>query len=265
MTGSSLRPKPAASIDGDGELTDAGELTGALAAVRGVEGWLSDGQARVLFERARGLGPGEPIVEIGSYRGRSTIVLARGAADGAHVIAIDSHDGDNRGPRQVQGRIDEGQADHEAFLENLRRAGVQVRVRQVRAPSQQALGLVSGTVGLLYVDGAHQYRAARDDIRHWGARVCEGGTMLVHDGFSSVGVTLALLRVLAAGEDWEYVGRTGSLVEYRRVRARRSDNLRGHLAELPWFARNLAIKLALVTRQRWASRLLGHDGEQWPY
>ncbi|HEY0631318.1 MAG TPA: hypothetical protein VGC98_04635, partial [Thermoleophilaceae bacterium] len=62
----------------------------ALAAVEGVEGWLSDGQARRLYERAAAVPPEGRIVEIGSYRGRSAIVMAN-ALGGASVelVAID--------------------------------------------------------------------------------------------------------------------------------------------------------------------------------
>ena len=191
-----------------------------LAGISGVDGWLTDDQARVLHERVRSLGPGASVVEIGSYQGRSTIVLALAAGAGVSVVAIDSHDGDNRGPRQVCGMWEQGQADYEAFWENLRRAGVAERVDHLRVRSRDALGRVRGPIDLLYVDGAHQYRAARDDIGRWGARVRGGGTMLVHDGFSSIGVTLALLGELALSDGWSYAGRDGLA---GRVPARSGD------------------------------------------
>ena len=74
------------------------------------------------------------------------------------------------------------------------------RVRHVRLPSQGALGEVEGELDLLYVDGAHRYGPARDDLRDWGARVRPGGALLVHDCFSSVGVTLAIGRLFLVGE-----------------------------------------------------------------
>jgi hypothetical protein len=241
----------------------------ALAAADGVEGWLSDGQARRLFERATAVPPGGRIVEIGSYRGRSAIVLATAAAE-AEVVAIDPHAGNDRGPQEIHGSASEGDADHTAFLANLARAGVADRVRHVRLPSRDALGSVEGPVDLLYVDGAHRLAPASDDIRRWGARVRPGGTMLVHDSFSSIGVTLALLRLLAIGGDFVYVGRERSLAEYRRVgaplsSAERLRNAARQLAQLPWFARNVVIKVAIVLRARPVLRLLGHDSLDWPY
>ena len=241
----------------------------ALAAVDGVEGWLSEGQARRLFERAAAVPPAGRIVEIGSYRGRSAIVMARAAA-GAEVVAIDPHAGNDRGPQEIHGSSSEGEADNLAFRENLARAGVTDAVRHVRQPSQDALGAVEGPIDLLYVDGAHRLRPAKDDIARWGARVRPGGSMLVHDSFSSIGVTLALLRLLALGRDFVYVGRERSLAEYRRVGtpltpAERLRNAARQLAQLPWFARNVLIKVAIVLRARPVLRILGHDSLDWPY
>jgi hypothetical protein len=246
--------------------TRAGAFAEALVAAKGVPGWLSDDQARVLFDRARSLSRPSKIVEIGSYRGRSAIVLARAAAPGIEVVAIDPHAGNDRGPQQLRGTGAEGEADHRAFLDNLDRAGVAGAVRHVRQPSQDALVAVDGDVALLYIDGAHRYRPARDDLARWGARVSPGGTMLVHDAFSSIGVTLALARLLFLSGGWRYAGRARSLAEYRREPVhgrRRAANLARQLAQLPWFIRNLAIKLALVARLRPLARLLG-SGE-WPY
>ena len=243
----------------------------ALAAVDGVEGWLSEGQARRLWDRAAGVPPGGRVVEIGSYRGRSAIVLAQAVAGaGVEVVAIDPHAGNDRGPQEIHGTADEGEADNQAFRQNLARAGVEDAVRHVRLPSQDALGSVEGPVDLLYVDGAHRLRPAMDDIARWGARVRPGGRMLVHDSFSSIGVTLALLGLLAFGGDFVYVGRERSLAEYRRVGTRLSPaerlrNAAQQLAQLPWFARNVLIKVALVLRARPLLRLLGHRSSDWPY
>ena len=245
-------------------------LETALAAAEGVEGWLSDGQARRLFERAAAVPPAGRIVEIGSYRGRSAIVLANAAA-GAEVVAIDPHAGNDRGPQEIHGSASEGDADHRAFLANLARAGVADRIRHVRLPSQDALGSVDGPIDLLYVDGAHRLRPAIDDIARWGARVRPGGTMLVHDSFSSIGVTLALLRLLALGGDFVYVARERSLAEYRRVGTplspgERLRNAARQLAQVPWFARNVLIKVAIVLRAPLpVLRLLGHSSRDWPY
>ena len=245
-----------------------GGFEGAWARAFGVEGWLSEDQARLLYDRAAELGPDAVVVEIGSFRGRSTIVLGSAAPAGAEVVAIDPHAGGDRGPREIAPDPARGETDLAAFEANLAAAGLADRVRHVRLPSAAAGGAVDGGIDLLYVDGAHRFGLARSDLVEWGGRVRPGGTMLVHDAFSSVGVTLALQTTVFAGADWRYVGRCRSLAEYRRVHlgARgRLANAGCQAAQLPWFLRNLAVKALIVARLAPLTRLLGHRGSHWPY
>jgi predicted O-methyltransferase YrrM len=243
------------------------DLAPALASVTDVQGWMTDAQARRLWDGARRVAPGGQIVEIGSFRGRSTIILAKAAAATVAVTAIDPHGGGDRGPNEIRPDAGRGDVDHETFHANLRDAGVDERVRHVRRASAEALGEISGEVDLLYIDGAHRYRFAKPDIEQWGARVRPGGSMLIHDAYSAVGVMLAQLRLLFAGGAFRYVGRSGSLVEYRRedldARARVANAL-AQAAALPYFVRNCVVKLALVARLRPLARVLGERGH-WPY
>jgi hypothetical protein len=83
-----------------------------------------------------------------------------------------------------------------------------------------------------------------------------------------VGVTLAILRELTFGFQFRYVGRVGSLTEYRRelvARRIRVRNALRQLAELPWFFRNLVVKVLLIARLRPVARLLGHTSPVVPY
>ena len=160
----------------------------ALELTAGVEGWLTEAQARTLWDAAARVGAGGTIVEIGSFHGRSTIVLALAAGERGRVVAIDPHGGGDRGPQQISPDRARGDLDHAVFRANLERAGVAARVTHVRARSADALDEVRGELDLLYVDGAHRYRPARADIERWGARVRPGGSMLIHDSFSAIGV-----------------------------------------------------------------------------
>lgn len=242
----------------------------ALPRLDGVEGWLSDAQARALWDAARAMRAPGQIVEIGSFRGRSTIVLSSARPDGVTMVAIDPHGGSDRGPNEYEPDPEVGESDFTVFWENLRRAGVADRVRHVREPSQTALGAVQGPIDLLYVDGAHRYQPARDDIERWGNRVPVGGAMLIHDSFNAIGVMLAQLRLLVFSRRWRYEGRRGSLAIYRRQplgAAGATVNALRQLASVPWFVRNLLVKVAVVTRLTPLARLLGHTGEHgpWPY
>lgn len=238
-----------------------------FASIADVQGWMTRDQARRLWDRASVLRPDDTVVEIGSYHGRSAIVLASAAPEGVEIVAIDPHAGNDRGPQQIVGTVDEGQADNDRFNANLERAGVRDRVRHVRHPSQGALEHVEGEVELLYIDGAHRYGPALEDIQRWGDRVARGGTLLIHDSFSSIGVTLALIVHCFFGSRFRYVGRAQSMAEYRREDldlAGRVRNLGRQLLELPWFVRNVIVKGLIVARLKPVARLLGSDGS-WPY
>ena len=240
----------------------------ALARVRDVDGWLSDGQARLLWDAASRVAQTGPIVEIGSYRGRSTTILALASPPDVAIVAIDPHAGNDRGPQQWSGPAEAAEEDHRAFHANLERAGVEHRVCHVRAYSQAALGAVDGGIALLYIDGAHGFRPADADIARWSPRIDPGGSLLIHDAFSAVGVTLALIRRLFFSDTFRYVGRVRSLVQYRREPVRgaaRAANALRQGRELSWFARNLAIKLAITGGRTGLARRLSGGPAEWPY
>ncbi len=225
----------------------------ALAAIDQVDGWLTAAQARRLFDAAARVTPGGRIVEIGSFRGRSTIVLALAADPEVEIVAIDPHAGNDRGPQEIDGFEAEAATDNEVFRANLARAGVAERVRHVRVFSDAAHDEVSGAIDLLFVDGAHRHGPALADLRSWGDRVAGGGALLVHDSFSSIGVTFAVLRAVVFNGGWRYAGRSGSLTEYHREAVRgtaRVANAARQLGELPWFLTNVVRKVLIVLRLR---------------
>jgi predicted O-methyltransferase YrrM len=229
--------------------------------VRGVPGWLRDEQARCLWDAASNVPEGGQIVEIGSYQGRATIVLARAASVDVAVVSVDPHAGSDRHPGEWEGSFEDGRRDHLAFQQHLRSRGVARRVRHICSPSSSAHANVAGEIDLLYVDGSHRYRNALADLRGWGSRVRDGGTMFVHDTYTSVFVTAATYRSIALSSRWRYVGRERSLAEYRREQLHgdaRIVNVVRQLAALPWFARNLAVKALYAVRLGRLAVVFGH-------
>lgn len=216
-----------------------------------IPGWLTREQGAALHEAASSAPADLPVVEIGSHHGRSTVVLAHAAH---RVVAIDPFPADWR----------YGAAGTEAtFRENLVTAGLADRVELRVTTSRDARETWEGTVGLVYVDGKHDYWSARHDLG-WAAFLPPGGWILVHDAFSSLGVTLALLRTALGGHRLRYVDRVGSLARLQAAPSSARDRLRV-LRELPWWGRNLMVKVALRARLLPVARLLGHRGRHDPF
>ena len=237
-------------------------------AVADVEGWMTPGQARRLWTCARVVPAGGQIVEIGSFRGRSLIVLASAAEPGVEIVAIDPHAGNDRGPQEFEGYQDHAALDHDVFNRNLEAAGVADRVRHVRKFSGEALADVPLPIDLLYIDGAHRFRPALDDIRRWSAKIKPGGDLLIHDSFSSIGVTGALVVSLFFGSELRYLGRSESMTHYRRehlTASERARNAARQAAQLPWFVRNVIIKALILVKLGRLTRVFGHDPATWPH
>jgi predicted O-methyltransferase YrrM len=204
-----------------------------------VEGWLTPEQARALYDAAARVPEGQAIVEIGSHRGKSTILLAAALAHGVTMTAVDPFDD----PRWGGGR-----ESLEVFLANLERAGVADRVTLHRGLSRDAAAHWAGPpVGLAWIDGAHDRASVLVDIDGWDAHLAEGGTMLLHDAFSAIGTTQAVLLRLGWTRRYRYVGCVRTLVEFRKeprtVLGAAGDATR-LCGRLGFFSRMVAIKLA---------------------
>lgn len=215
------------------------------------QGWLTRDQALVLHTEGQRVAGGTT-VEIGSHHGRSTIVLA---GSGPRVIAID--------PFPEDWRYGAGDT-LQRFRDNLAAAGLDHRVELHHTTSEATLRTWSGErVHLLYIDGKHDALSCLRDLR-WTRFQQEGDRFLVHDAFSSLGVTLALLWWLLRDRRTRFLGRTGSLALYEVAPSTAADRGRV-IAQLPWFVRNLGIKVLLRLGLHPVARRLGHDDMADPY
>lgn len=150
-----------------------------ISKVRKVEGWLSDGEAHLLFTLARGgFGAGE-IVEIGSYKGKSTICLAAGSKSlkREKVTAIDPHKG------IIPNEIDDGKPTYKEFVRNLDKVSLKDWVRPIVKTSEEAAVNWKKPIRLLFIDGLHDYQHAYQDYSLWEPYVARGGVIVFHDAY----------------------------------------------------------------------------------
>jgi len=131
-----------------------------------VPGWLTDEEGEALYELARACTGIGAIVEIGSFKGKSTICLGLGSKAGASlpIHAIDPH----------QERFPE-------FEANVERAGIAELVRPIPSLSQVAADNFHEPIELLFVDGSHEYDLVLEDFEKWVPKVVDGGWVAFHD------------------------------------------------------------------------------------
>lgn len=221
-----------------------------------IPGWLTEDQARLLFDTARDL-PADPLLlEIGSHQGKSTVVLASAArAQGGTVVAVDPF---------VDGRLFGGPSTRTKFEDNLRAAELGDVVELLPEYSTRARPTWARHIDYLYIDGKHDYWTLSDDLK-WARHLPVGAPILVHDCYSSIGVTLGVLVKVLPSRSIRYERRAGSLALFRVGTPTAADRVR-ILREVPWWLRNVAVKVLLRLRLRSvAARAFGHEGPYDPY
>ena len=137
--------------------------------LRGVPGWLSDEEATALYELAKGCTGRGVIVEIGSFKGRSTICLGLGSQAGRSVpiYAIDPGHGWKR---------------FAEFQANIRRARIEALVTPIAAASADAFpDFPEPAIELLFIDGSHRYDLVDLDFHLWTRKLLDGGMLAMHD------------------------------------------------------------------------------------
>jgi predicted O-methyltransferase YrrM len=137
-------------------------------------GWLSYEEGETLYELARSCTGKGVIVEIGSWRGKSTTCLGLGSKAGkrVRVFAVDRH---------TDGTFPD-------WRRNIEAAGIEDVVTPVKGLSQEVAAGFEEPIELLFVDGAHQYDLVRQDFERWVPKVLEGGVVAMHDTTSFEGV-----------------------------------------------------------------------------
>ncbi len=221
-----------------------------------VPGWLTQAQAELLWETAEELPLGALLVEIGSHQGRSTTMLAAAASGvNGRVVAVDPF---------VDGRLFGGSSTRELFEHNIEKAGLTDSVELLSEYSTRALPGWKRRIDYLYIDGKHDYWTLSDDLK-WSRHMPVGSPVLIHDCFSSIGVTLGILAHVLPSRTLTYERRVGSLALFRVSAPTTADRLR-IVAEIPWWLRNVVIKVLLRLKQRRIAALLfGHRSPYDPY
>ena len=156
----------------------------------GVRGFLPDHEGQQLYEWASQAAPVGPLLEIGSYCGRSTIWLGQAArAHDAVVFALDHHRGSEEHQRgeshHDEALIDPtGQFDSFGeFRRNIAAADLEDTVIPIVASSEVVGPYWQGGLGMVFIDGGHSLDAALTDYRAWAPHVLPGGILAIHDVF----------------------------------------------------------------------------------
>ena len=154
------------------------ELFQVRKIVSGIEGFLTDPEIDFLYTTAKNLEGTGVIVEIGSWKGKSTACLGRGSLAGSRVkiFAVDPH------ANSYVHRDFQEEDTFQEFLSNVKNANAESVVMPVRKTSEEAVrGWEGEKIGFLWIDGDHTYPMVKKDLELWWPHVIDGGVVAFHD------------------------------------------------------------------------------------
>ncbi|MET3988009.1 class I SAM-dependent methyltransferase [Streptomyces sp. PvR034] len=201
-----------------------------LAAFEAAKGFMPVREGLALYEAAaEAASLGLPLLEVGTYCGRSTILLADAAREaGVSAITVDHHRGSEEqqpgweyhDPTVVDPEV--GLMDTlPTFRRTLHAAGLEEHVIAIVGRSPKVAAAWGGPLGLVFIDGGHTDEHATGDYEGWAPHVAPGGTLVIHDVFpdpadGGQAPYRIYLRALESGA-FEEVSVTDSLRVLRRT------------------------------------------------
>ncbi len=194
-----------------------------------IKGFLAEDEAAALYEQALLASTTGPVLEIGSYCGKSTIYLGLACRqNNRSVYALDHH----RGSEEHQlGEFfhdpelydkDAGLMDtFREFRNNIRAAGLDDVVVPVVAGSESASRDWQTPLSMVFIDGGHSLDAALTDYRCWTPHLMRGGVLAIHDVFPDPHeggqAPYAIFNLALQSGLFELIARVNSLGLLRRL------------------------------------------------
>lgn len=199
----------------------------ALAAARAAKGFMPEDEGAALHEAGLDGGTVGPLLEIGSYCGKSAVYLGTAArARGTVLYSVDHHRGseenqagwEHHDPDVVDART--GRMDTLPFFRRtIEAAGLEDAVVAVVGDSPTIGANWATPVGFLFIDGGHADDVAMADYETWAGFVAPGGVLAIHDCFEDPadgGQGPFRVWQRAVAEGFTPVSTTGSLRVLRR-------------------------------------------------
>jgi predicted O-methyltransferase YrrM len=199
-TAASQRSSDAWDLADSSSLWQAGNLSIAhmpgtsMISVNGVRGFLTRGDVSFLCDLAGELPDGGRYLEVGSWLGLSSILIATQLIANrnfdAKVFCVDTWEGspEHQGEEEITERTL-----YDEFRRNVLSAGVGRVISPVRMPSVQAeKHWNQGPLDVVFIDGDHSAKSCLSDIEAWLPRLKSGGRMLGHDAVPGGSVEEAL-------------------------------------------------------------------------
>jgi MMP 1-O-methyltransferase len=154
-------------------------------------GFMPVDEGRALYEAGLAVTVDGPLLEVGSYCGKSAVYLGAAARERGRVLfSVDHHRGSEENqpgwewhePDLVDPAV--GKMDTLPFFRRtVHDAGLEGTVVAVVGDSPRVAANWATPLALLFIDGGHGEVPARSDYERWTPHVLPGGQLVIHDVF----------------------------------------------------------------------------------
>jgi predicted O-methyltransferase YrrM len=193
-----------------------------LQVARAAKGFMPDDEGVALHDAGREAGRLGPLLEIGTYCGKSAVYLGAAAREAGTVLfTVDHHRGSEENQAGWE-HHDRDVVDPETdrmdtlpfFRRTIQSADLEDVVVGVIGQSVAVARAWKTPLGFLFIDGGHAEAVAMGDYAHWSPYVVPGGTLAIHDVFddaSAGGQAPFHVWQRAVSDGFEPISTTGSL------------------------------------------------------
>jgi MMP 1-O-methyltransferase len=162
-----------------------------LTAARAAQGFLPDDEGLALYDAGLEAGASGPLLEVGTYCGKSAVYLGAAArATDTVLFTVDHHRGseENQAGWEFHDRElvdpETGRMDTLPFFRRtIAAAELEEVVVAVVGRSAPVAAAWATPLGLLFIDGGHAFDIALGDYEGWARHVVPGGLLVFHDVF----------------------------------------------------------------------------------
>lgn len=197
--------------------------------IESIKGFLADDEAAALYSAALSTSQRGAVLEIGSYCGKSTVVLGSACQkNGSILYAVDHHRGSEEHQKgeffHDPELYDETEAQFDSFGEfrrNIALADLHDTVVPIVASSEVASRHWQTPLAMVFIDGGHSLEAALNDYRCWAGHILRGGILAIHDLFDEPEnggqAPIAIYRLALASGLFTPLERASSLALLERI------------------------------------------------
>ena len=156
-----------------------------------IKGFMDDDEVRRLYEVSLMAADAGPILEIGSYCGKSAYIIGTACRRKSSVLySIDHHKG-NEEQQPGEEYFDKDLFDSSLtrintfpfFQNTLKRTGLEDTVVPIVSSSAVAGKMWKTPLAMLFIDGGHSFEAAHTDFLTWAYHIQPSGFLVIHDIF----------------------------------------------------------------------------------